>query len=498
MIKNTITFLGLLSVLFVSCNKWLDVKPENQKTSEEQFNSYSGFADALNGCYILLKDQSIYGEKLTMSNIESLAQLWDLSTASARLSDYELSTFDFEADNAKASISEIYAGLYTVIAHANMIIANMETKGDVISDESTRQVLLGEAYAIRAFCHFDVLRLFGQLPNNPSTSVSLPYSETVSAKDLPTYYSYSEFVNKIESDLSTAETLLYNNDPIFKNSFSALNTVAESGEDDFLRFRQNRFNYWAVKAIKARFYLYTGNITQANSNALEILNAIGADGAKLISLSGTSDIQNGYLALPSECLLMLNVHNIMDYTPDIFGYGADYITTSHLLTTPTKLNTLFSNQGIASNNRYQSVWAQDQMNFSGTTYATLKKFYHNSTQTATIPVNISKRQIVPLIRLSEIYLIVMETTENLGEANALWQEYQLSHNVQVTANVFSTLESVRSAVLDEYRREFFGEGQMFYTYKRMGSTSMLFNSNTITESNYLIPLPDSEFNSNND
>lgn len=64
-------------ILCSSCNDWLDVKPQGQTEEEDMYTTYEGFKDALTGCYVKLKDRDLYGEGLTMSLIESLAQLWD-------------------------------------------------------------------------------------------------------------------------------------------------------------------------------------------------------------------------------------------------------------------------------------------------------------------------------------------------------------------------------------------------------------------------------------
>ncbi len=494
--KIFIYTLSIILLITTSCNKWLEVNPENQKTTDELFSSYSGFCDALNGCYIKLKNRNIYGEKLTMSNIESMAQLWRPFSNSTNPTDYELSNFQYTNDNAKSALSSIYSGLYNVIAQANMIIDNIVEKGKVISDTSKRSLIEGEAYAIRAFCHFDILRLFGQLPQNASIQISLPYAETVSATILPKYYNYNQFIAKIEADLNKAESLLKNNDPVCYYTFTQLNG-ASLEIDDFLLYRQNRFNYWAVKALQARFYLYTGNMSKAYTIATNIINAKGADNNALISLSGTTDIAAGYLGCPSEALMMLNVYNIMDYSPSILGAGASQIRTSHYVVSASQLNELFANQGTASNNRYNSVWDRNTMDPYGTIYPALKKYYYDITVTASNIINMTKRQIIPLIRLSEIYLIAIESTTDLAEANRLWKEYMVSHAVLASQDAFTNLLSVKEGVLNEYRREFYGEGQMFYTYKRLGAATMLWRSTPITESNYIVPLPQTEFNPNN-
>jgi hypothetical protein len=485
----------VLSVLATSCNKWLDVTPDNQSTATELYKSYSGFCDALNGCYIKLKDRSIYGEKLTMTNIESMAQLWRSTTITDLPADYELMNFNYTGDNAKAALSTIYSSLYNVIAQANMIIKHIGENGSVIQDPATRAVIEGEAYAIRAFCHFDILRLFGQLPNNATIQVSLPYAEVVSTSDLPPYYSYNQFIAKIESDLDKAESLLENNDPVFSYTFSQLNNQAH--EDEFMNCRQNRFNYWAVKALRARFYLYTGNKSAAYTTAKEIINAKGADENALISLSGLTDIPAEYYACPSESLLMLNAYSIMTYTPDVLGTGATQIRNYHYVVTQQQLSDLFTGQNVASNNRYNDVWSKSLMNQSGVIFPSLKKYYFDEAASVSATINVTKRQVIPLLRLSEMYLIVMETTNDLTEANNLWAEYQLSHNVLITGNTYTSLDEVKAAIPNEYRREFYGEGQMFFTYKRLGATSMLWRSGAVSESDYIAPLPETEFNPNN-
>ena len=51
-------------------------------------------------------------------------------------------------------------------------------------------------------------------------------------------------------------------------------------------------------------------------------------------------------------------------------------------------------------------------------------------------------------------------------------------------------------MLNEYRREFYGEGQMFYTYKRTGATTMLWGNGNADENVYIVPLPETEYNPN--
>lgn len=77
-------------------------------------------------------------------------------------------------------------------------------------------------------------------------------------------------------------------------------------------------------------------------------------------------------------------------------------------------------------------------------------------------------QIIPLLRMSEVYLIAMETSSDLDEINEWYHDYMLAHSVVLNEAGFSALSEVSGEMVNEYRREFYGEGQMFYTYKEPG------------------------------
>ena len=80
-----IRFYILTCLLFgglVSCNDWLDVKPETEMTLEEMYADQQGFQDALTGAYLELKNSSAYGTELMYGTIEYLAQHWDYTAES--------------------------------------------------------------------------------------------------------------------------------------------------------------------------------------------------------------------------------------------------------------------------------------------------------------------------------------------------------------------------------------------------------------------------------
>ena len=468
-------------MFFSSCNDWLDVKPQGQTEEEDMYTTYEGFKNSLIGCYMKLKSRNLYGEKLTMSHVESLAQLWDLS-ASTRSADVALGQYDYEDTYAKSAISTMYGSLYNVIVQANSILEYLEKNGDCIEDPAAYSMIKGETYAIRALCHLDILRLFGQMPQNATKKVKLPYAETVSIKELPAYYDYSTFCEKLENDLLVAEQSLADMDPAVSGS------LTDSGsEDNFFDYRGLRLNYYAVKALQARFYLYTNQTGKAYDSAKEIYTA------KPVDLSTVNDFNQYYHAAPSECLFALSNNELMDYEISVLGTGSNQVQSTHFFITMDMLDDLYSGVDISTHVGYGQLWNTGTIDGSGNyTKALLKKYYYDTKGEYSAAALLTKLQIIPMLRMSEVYLILMETTADLDEANDLYVEYMRARSVNV-AETFASLAEVKDFVLGEIRREFYAEGHMFYTYKRLGIKQMLWGTGEVGEEEYILPLPDSEF-----
>ena len=490
--KLYILAFASLTLCTTSCNDWLDVRPDTEQKDEDQFSTYQGFQDALVGCYMSLGNQDIYGLRLTMTNIESLANLWYIPDNTARYEDKDLMAHTYNTTYAEDAIEAIYADMFNVIAQANMIIKNVDERGDVILDPAVRATIQGEAYAIRAYCQLDVLRLFGQVPQG-SQQVSLPYSETTSIYEMPAYYDFNAYVEKLKSDIEKAESLLKDNDPVFQYTFSELNS-GPTELDDFMYYRQSRMNYWAVKALEARMYLYIGQKELAYQAAREIIDAT-LNGEPVITMSGVADFKAGYKLCPSECLFYLSKWDVKDYSSSIIvgGNTSARIGNSHLYITLNMRDQLYTGINTSNYNRYNNWWNTQCHDSFEEKQATITKYYWNDDD---VENAILYYQIIPMLRMSEVYLIAMESTDNLNEANEFYKAYMLEHSSYDASTNFSSLDEIKDFIIGEYRREFFAEGQMFYTYKRLNSTSMLWRSNSVSENEYILPLPTTEYNPN--
>ena len=72
--KYLIIFICLWGGVGFSCSNWLDVKPSDRISEDNNFSSLVGFKKTLNGVYIELNSSDLYGKNLSCEFIEILAQ----------------------------------------------------------------------------------------------------------------------------------------------------------------------------------------------------------------------------------------------------------------------------------------------------------------------------------------------------------------------------------------------------------------------------------------
>lgn len=507
--KNIWAAIFLLSLTFMSCNDWLDVQQDTEKKADEMFDDYNGFKGALAGCYADLAGTDLYGTRLTMSDVECLAGLWyidpsrDLSETLQECN--ALTNHAYSNTYASDAIKSIYGAFYNVILEANLILEGCREKGGNIADEQIRALVEGEAYAIRALCQFDVLRLFGQLPSGTTPMVSLPYSFTTSLEEMPRYYAYEDYLSLLEDDIEQALVLMRENDPLLDYTYKELNTLSGSGstdlsiEDDFITNRHLRMNYWAVKALQARYYLYVGEKDLAYQAAMEIINAKTKTGAAVVQLSSLEDYGGDGVKYTSEseCLFALWIKDSYTLSMSLLLGGEPYGTNAvhvdlgnNLVLTESWYEDLFAGTNSATDIRYNKMWSKTTATSTTTVYPSIRKYYVNNANDANV------EGVIPVLRLSEMYLIAVETAPSLSDANRLYEEYMLSKGVAVH-EPFATVDDILPELEKEYRREFFAEGQVFYFYKRHRIERMWSKpSLAVSESDYILPLPNTEFNPN--
>lgn len=453
------------TVLSTACSNWLDVSPGMEKEKKDALASQDGIRKVLIGAYIRMKTEKLYGKEMTYGFTECLAQHWQ-STSKTSLSGY-LKKYDYKAKLVEDMAGDIFNNLYKVIADVNGLLVDdgIDAHKEMLEADNY-ELIKGEALAIRAFCHFDLLRLFGPMPDKIPEGQILPYV-TVVSKNPNAMHSWKEFTSYLLKDLDEAEKYFEKTDPIRNLSLEKLNNPASTVEDRFMYYRQMRMNYYAVCALKARIYLWMGDKKQALKYAKTVMTAKDKEGKLMYRLGNSNDVANSDYTLSSEHIFNLNVYNL----ESTLGSSKEYQMSKK------ELYRHFYLQGT-TDIRFTNLWEEVTEDYYKKHY--LKKYR----QTKRMP-EMAKNSI-PLIRLYEMYLIAMECGD-LTEADALYKEMCMARNIP-QVEIKST-EQLNKILILEYNKEFYGEGQAFYAYKRLGVEDIFYTTEKGSVDTYIVPLP---------
>ena len=218
-------------------------------------------------------------------------------------------------------MANMWSSSYNLIANANNFMSWLDRNGErVINSQETRDMMRGEALALRGCLHFDLLRLWGPIYATDSTEASIPYRTVADASRQPLLPA-NEVVTRIMADLSQARTLL---------SFEQ----GTSLEDNERRFR---LNYYAVTALMARVCNYRGDHASAMAYAEEVINDCGLG---LVDNCRTSP------ALFGETLFAINIYEMEENLSSYWAEGPTFNTQLSL--SQSKLAAIFETNGDVS------------------------------------------------------------------------------------------------------------------------------------------------------
>jgi hypothetical protein len=465
--KYRLLILFLLLLGSTGCKKWFDVTPKTEMKGSALFSNQAGFRDALIGVYALMTQANAYGTELTMAYADVLAQTYDYVRTSVGHSYQNAANYKYAEVGEQARQLRIWRQQYKAIANCNIIIEQADEKRALFSGKNFN-IIKGEALALRAFLHFDLLRLYGESPVTGINKKAIPYVNAYTNLSFQ-QSTGTEVINQVINDLTAARELLKDADPYGPQRIDSSLSAMTIGS------RAVRMNYYAATALMARVYLYSGDKANALSKAKEVIDS------KLFPLfSNTAgQTQKEDFIFPVEQVFSLTIPDLKTRYADFFFPDVVYSgSTTSLTIRNTTLTDIFP---AGLNTDYRLNWFE-QANSSA---MRISKYSYNT--------------IIPLIKVSEMYLIAAESeSSTIMAVNAYVNPLRVHRGVSELDGSATTQSQLNEEIRLQYRREFIGEGQLFYYYKRL-NVQKLPTLATFTNSNevYKLPIPNVEIDFGN-
>ena len=155
-LKKTLVFSSVvaLSLGMASCEDWLDMPSYNTSDTETVFANETMADMYVQGCYRGLIHQEMYyqlgmGETVMHSSEDG----------STNNSKYNICNY-FYNTTSPYTVTTIYKEQYRIIESTNVAISRLNG----MPETDKRNALLGEVLAIRAFCYYNLIRIYGDVP----------------------------------------------------------------------------------------------------------------------------------------------------------------------------------------------------------------------------------------------------------------------------------------------------------------------------------------------
>lgn len=480
-IRNIMVTGAFFSLSLTSCNEWLDVQSKVDIKEDEIFNSESGYWDALVGVYTGMAATNLYGGALSMSTMEILACNYDIQSDYFDQGTFNLSLYNYTSTLTRPKLDAIWNNMYTMIANDNNLLRYLDKADRSIFDGDNYNLIRGEALALRAYMHFDLLRMFGESFNMNPDAKAIPYV-TVFGKDQTPRSTVNEVVELALKDLREAEVCL-ENDPILDASFKT--------ENIYLLYRQNRMNYLAVRALMARIYMYRG--TDADRQQAMVIADSLIENQTVVKFLTSSQMAANRILAP-EIFFNLYKDDITQvynsfYLPKYDSYG-NLDRGGRLIQSKKLIEEMFdaAKWGTEKDGRLRYQFSLN----AG--YYFLTKYEQRDGDAYPAKCRI------PMLRLTEMYYISAECTDDIAKATQRLKDVWRTRGYGLPDLGIKTHEDVVNFVANEYRREFYGEGQLFYYYKRNHYTSIpncKVNISDRLKEVYVLPIPEDEQNYSN-
>lgn len=445
--KTYICCLGLI-LSFSSCNKYIDLAPENNTYDEVFWTDPDNISKAVAGSYSMLRDALreersflVFGD-LAAGNFTVGADHWNFNDLSKK------GNFKFGyAPYLEYSYWD-WTRFYQIINQCNLIIEKTAEINDDNFDGGAeyKNSLIAEARFVRAFSNFYMQRVWGD--------VLLIKESYKDPQNIPP-------VARSSQD----ETL----DFCIEDLEFAISNISNSGS-------KARASVGAAQALLAHVYAWKHDYTNAEKVATSIINSS-------YSLESIADYRKIWAGNSKESIFEINMlysESGEEFSQSFFNiFLADPVikgksTTSAWTFDTEVLETYFDEEEARFDSISTAGTSNDQ--FFLRKYDNVKYYQPNDQSVYAVSNNLV------VFRLADIYLLRAESEYKNGKEQSALDDLNMIRKRAGLAEINSSGTNLFEEIFKERRRELIGEGSAQFDAIRMEFFNKLEYSNYYTES----------------
>lgn len=469
----------ILSILLVvgGCDSFLTVRPKSDIMESDLLRTSEGVEDALYGVYAQMAREGLYGRYLTFEVPDVLAQMYNVNNQVLR----EMSLLHHNNDEVRHVYNVIWKEAYRAIGCVNNLINSLKQQDEF--SMKYYSLYYGEALGLRAFLHFDLVRLFAPHVGTKPKERGIPYVREWTPLVTP-FSTVEEVYAAVLDDLQKSKALLEKGEKI------------EGEGNDFTNNRQTHFNFYASCAMLARVYWMKGDLDSAGIYARKVIDSEQFD---LVAPAEVSECMAQVISKKEGIWGLYNDKLTKTYR-EVFYNSFTIVSEEALLNPRDDYESIYAG-AEGDNDLRLPGWFRVKRNDASNVARFMKLLSElNMLETKSIYPDGVKPGI-NLVRMPEMYLIVAEAL--LGKDPEIARDYFDSFIVSRGLKSFKdrgkelTLEDINN----ERRKEFIGEGQEFYNMKRQMRDIRLNEFGSVLEGSddiYKLTIPDSEFEHRDD
>jgi starch-binding outer membrane protein, SusD/RagB family len=438
-------------ILISSCAKKIEIEPEFILDGSSPLSNIEQAENVLTGAYAGLITAGYYDDNAGAGSFSSFIDMASDNLIESResLGNYR-AIAEWTYVSNTTYITATWQSAYNIVSNANIILRDIDAIAPQRPKAANR--IKGQALALRAHVHFDLLRAFATTLDRNSTEPGIPYVKVFDVNAKPSRNTVKEVYDNVFADLAAAATALSDID-------QPINTSARS-----------RIDLLTVRAMQARVSLYAGQWQDAINHATAVINARPLASRAEFPLIWTDETNTEVLwavafETPADGAPYANVH----FVP---SNRSEFKPASQLIALYDQANDI----------RYSSYIS----NVSGR----LVVSKHIGRDLAT-----NRNGVVnwKAYRVAEMYLIRAEANYRLGKEGDARADLNTlrAARIQGFTSGSETGTALLNAILLERRKELAFEGDRFFDLKRLNKTAINRCASVIDSPSTICQLPSS-------